>query len=228
MTFRNVSVLAVASALASTVAPAGAAPRLPYTTTIHCGEISTAILTLGQAAAMCESGRDAIPAFATIGAYQGYYEVDGRAGCDYECLRPTYQAMKRSGQMRPLISGMRVTVLSVMRDPADKRYKICRVKAPSGTWYVICDALTDYRADAHDARRAVSYAATSDPPRTTASANERPKMCSVPYDPALARLSPRGRQYRRDIADGYTMEKAWATRSHRRQARRWGIHAGAW
>lgn len=131
----------VALLLLSASSVAQASPRMPYSTTIRCGEIMTARLTLGDVAAMCMAGRDAIPAFVNVRAYETYYRVDGDPQCDESCLRPLYREMRQNGSMRPLISGERVTVLGVFADPEDKRYKICRVKTTRGTWLVICDAL---------------------------------------------------------------------------------------
>jgi hypothetical protein len=121
-----------------------AAKRFPCKTTIHCGEIMTAQLTLGtDVAAACMPGRDAIPAFASVWAYENYYRVDGDSNCDLDCLRPTYKAMRAAGLMTPLISGEAVTVTSVRADPEDRRYRICGVRVKSRSWVVLCDALDE-------------------------------------------------------------------------------------
>lgn len=115
---------------------------MPYTTTLHCGDILTARLTFGDRAEWCTPGLDAVPGFANVRAYETYYRLDDDNSCDEACLGPLYRQMKASGSMRPLVSGDRVTVLSVSPDPDDKRYRICRVRTTHGTWLVICNALT--------------------------------------------------------------------------------------
>lgn len=137
----STALVAVAVLLTS---PASASRKLPYTTTIKCGEIMTARLTLGPRAQMCEPGLDAIPAFTDIRSYEAYYKVDGDQSCDENCLRPIYNEMRRDGRMHPLISGDPVTVLAVTRDPDDAHYQVCRVKAARGRWLILCLALADY------------------------------------------------------------------------------------
>ena len=149
MTCTSIRVLAVCFAVYGFIvqpSPVSARTSFPYETTIHCGELSTAILTLGSlggetGAAACTKGRDAIPAFTTVSAYESYYKVDGGSSCDEDCLKPTFNAMKSAGLMRPLLSGDRVTVLGAFRDPDDHRYTICRVTAKARNFLVLCDAL---------------------------------------------------------------------------------------
>lgn len=119
------------------------AQTVPYTTKVVNGDIGSARLVFGDAAAA--GIRDAIPAFTDIDAYEQYYKLDDENDCDDACLRRIYRPLKESGRIRMLTVGAVVRVIGHMHDPDDPQYEICRVRlqGSSRIWLMLCSGLAD-------------------------------------------------------------------------------------
>jgi hypothetical protein len=125
-------------------AVAAGAQRFPYATTVNSGDRIIAQMIFGNAAAGTVPGRDAIPVFTDVRAYDLFYQVDDdQSASDADAVR-IYRSLHANGRADYLVVGKRVSVLAVLSDPEDTHYKICRVSYDAKTRLVLCNALADF------------------------------------------------------------------------------------
>lgn len=124
--------------------PASAEARpTPYTTTVAGGDRVVAQVEFGSRAALGMPGRDALPGFANIKAYDIYYRTaDNKAATDDE-IGAIYRSLRRSHSATALVSGETVRVVSTVPDPEDSHYAACRVRVDKREWIVLCVGLTE-------------------------------------------------------------------------------------
>jgi len=137
----------LAIAISVCLAPdASAAPRYPYVTKIGAGDFNAARIAYGERAAAGIPGRDAIPAFASVAAYHYYYRFADDASCNEHCVQAAYFKLREEGTIEFISLGQRVTVVGEMRDSADRRYPICRIRLKSDTSsrVLLCLSLSDW------------------------------------------------------------------------------------
>jgi hypothetical protein len=107
--------VALCAAFASVVglgSAAGAETRtFPYTTKVTAGDFDAAHLAYGDRAAAGIPGRDAIPMFTSVRAYDRYYGDDKACDGNDSCIHSLYAALRSEGAISLVSVGETVTVL---------------------------------------------------------------------------------------------------------------------
>ena len=86
-------------------------------------------------------GRDAIPLFTTVRAYDRYYACDTACNGDDACVRRLYATLRLAGSIELVSLGEPVVVLGFASGSEDKSYKVCRVRYHGRSRVVLCIAL---------------------------------------------------------------------------------------
>jgi hypothetical protein len=97
-------------------------------------------MVFGDNAAATFPGRDAIPVFTDVTAYDEFYRTDCSSDDD-TAIRRVYRALHEAGTAYTITVGKTVKVLGEQRDPESKNYDICRISYDGKTGYVVCIAL---------------------------------------------------------------------------------------
>ncbi len=114
-----------------------------YKAKITAGDFNAARIKYGNAAAAGQLGRDVLPIFTSVEAYDYYYRFADDKSCHDECVRSAYTALRKAGSIKLAEIGTAVVVQAELTDPKDATYKVCRVRVNGRTAYLLCAALSE-------------------------------------------------------------------------------------